>query len=270
MKTRSYSDLIAKLEAIKSAADGADTSMPEDPSGDGTLDPQTGSQYSQYSKDIKNIDTVPPNAEDQPRASMSEDHEQENSFSSYTLSTAGSPEQSAKGEYTDRADDPGTSMPAEAGQEKYSAFNCTLEENIDVFEKCAQALIQTSQQYNQAVKQAAQPELITDKPVGGQPCDDHNENRDGAGDQEAVQISVFEIRTVPGSKVIVHGKGISQRQGERVGHDQPFLAEGIQDDPDKGIDGCQGPEAEYQIGEGHGSPFFSVFHGCLLKYPLTA
>ena len=155
MKTRSYSDLIARLEAIKSAADGADTSMPEDPSGDGTLDPQTGSQYSQYSKDIKNIDTVPPNAEDQPRASMSEDHEQENSFSSYTLSTAGSPEQSAKGEYTDRADDPGTSMPAEAGQEKYSAFNCTLEENIDVFEKCAQALIQTSQQYNQAVKQAA-------------------------------------------------------------------------------------------------------------------
>lgn len=155
MKTRNYSDLIAQLEAIKAAADGANTSMPDDPSGDGTLDPQTGSQYSQYSKDIKNIETVPPNAEDQPRASMSEDHEQENSFSSYTLSTAGSPEQSAKGEYTDRADDPGTSMPAEAGQEKYSAANCTLEENIDVFEKCAQALVYASQQYNQVVKQAA-------------------------------------------------------------------------------------------------------------------
>ena len=47
--------------------------------------------------------------------------------------------------------------------------------------------------------------------------------------QKAVQISVFEIRTVPGSEVIVHGKGISQRQGERVGHDQPLLAEGIQE-----------------------------------------
>lgn len=157
MENRSHlSKLIARLDRIKAAADGAETSMPDDPSGDGTLDPQTGSQYAQYSKDINNIETVPPNAEDQPRASMSEDHEQDNSFSSYTLSTAGSPEQSAKGEYTDRPTDPGTSMPAEAGQEKYSsAINCSLEENIDVFEKCAQALIYTSQVYNNTVKQAA-------------------------------------------------------------------------------------------------------------------
>lgn len=167
MKTRSYSDLIAKLEAIKSAADGADTSMPEDPSGDGTLDPQTGSQYSQYSKDIKNIETVPPNAEDQPRASMSEDHEQENSFSSYTLSTAGSPEQSAKGEYTDRADDPGTSMPAEAGQEKYSAARCTLEENIDMFNKCAESLLYAAHVYDQQVKQAtANVQYAAQYPLG--------------------------------------------------------------------------------------------------------
>ena len=151
-----YSNLVARLEAIKQAADGAETSMPDDPSGDGTTDPRTGSQYEQYSKDIKNIDTVPPNAEDQPRASMSEDHEQDNSFSSFTLSTAGSEAQSAKGEYTDRPDDPGTSMPAEAGQEKYSSANdCSLEENIEVFNKCAQALMIAGQQYNEAVKQAS-------------------------------------------------------------------------------------------------------------------
>lgn len=151
-----YDNLVARLEAIKQAADGAETSMPDDPSGDGTTDPRTGSQYEQYSKDINNIETVPPNAEDQPRASMSEDHEQENSFSTFTLSTAGSEAQSAKGEYKDRPDDPGTTMPAEAGQEKYSsAIDCTLEENIEVFNKCAEALIIAGQQYNEAVKQAS-------------------------------------------------------------------------------------------------------------------
>ena len=163
-----YSNLVARLEAIKQAADGAETSMPDDPSGDGTTDPRTGSQYEQYSKDINNIETVPPNAEDQPRASMSEDHEQENSFSTFTLSTAGSEAQSAKGEYKDRPDDPGTTMPAEAGQEKYSsAKDCTLEENIEVFNKCAEALIIAGQQYNEAVKQASlAANAISRFPVG--------------------------------------------------------------------------------------------------------
>lgn len=163
-----YSNLVARLEHLKQAADGAETSMPDDPSGDGTTDPRTGSQYEQYSKDISNIETVPPNAEDQPRASMSEDHEQDNSFSSFTLSTAGSEAQSAKGEYKDRPDDPGTSMPAEAGQEKYSSANdCTLEENIEVFNKCAAALMIAGQQYNEAVKQASlMANAVSRYPVG--------------------------------------------------------------------------------------------------------
>ena len=91
---------------------------------------------------------------------MSEDEEQENSLTSFTLTEAGSPEQSAKGEYEGYADDPGTSMPAEAGQEKYSsAMNCSLEQNIEVFKKCAASLMSTRKTYNDAynyVKQATQ------------------------------------------------------------------------------------------------------------------
>lgn len=156
MENKSHlSNLIARLDRIKAAADGAETSMPDDPSGDGTTDPKTGPQFTQYSKDKAQIETVPPDADEQPSSSMSEDHEQDNSFSSYTLSTAGSEAQSAKGEYTDRPTDPGTSMPAEAGQEKYSALNCTLEQNIDIFSKCAHALLTGAMQYDARVKQAA-------------------------------------------------------------------------------------------------------------------
>lgn len=161
------SKLIARLDRIKAAADGAETSMPDDPSGDGTTEPKTGPQFTQYSRDKDQIETVPPDADKQPSSSMSEDHEQDNSFSSYTLSTAGSEAQSAKGEYTDRPTDPGTSMPAEAGQEKYSAANCSLEENIDVFNKCAAALIKAGQAYNMAVKQAsADVARVRQYPVG--------------------------------------------------------------------------------------------------------
>lgn len=157
MENKSHlSKLIARLDRIKAAADGAETSMPDDPSGDGTTEPKTGPQFTQYSKDKAQIETVPPDADEQPSSSMTEDHEQDNSFSSYTLSTAGSEAQSAKGEYTDRPTDPGTSMPAEAGQEKYSSANdCSLEENIDVFNKCAACLISGAQQYDAQVKQAA-------------------------------------------------------------------------------------------------------------------
>ena len=152
--------LMQKLAYIKQASDGFNSSMPDDPTGDGTTDCKTGPQYAQYAKDLAAIETNPPNADTAPAHSMTEDKEQENSWSSYTLSSAGSEEQSAKGEYEDRPEDPGTSMPAAAGQEKFSAArNCSLEQNIEVFSKCAQALWQTTQAYNtqidQQIKEAA-------------------------------------------------------------------------------------------------------------------
>lgn len=153
-------DLVARLVTVKKAADGFNSSMPDDPTGDGTTDYDTGAQYDQYAKDLAAIETVPPNADSAPVHSMTEDQEQENSLTSYTLSEAGSEEQSSDGEYEDRPEDPGTSMPAEAGQEKFSsARNCSLEQNIAIFRKCAESIWQTKQayaaNYDKAIKEAA-------------------------------------------------------------------------------------------------------------------
>lgn len=147
--------LLKKLNALeKQASDGYDSSMPDDPTGDGTTEPRTGAAYTQYAKDLDAIETVPPNADSAEQHSMSEDEEQENSLTSFTLTEAGSPEQSAKGEYEGYADDPGTSMPAEAGQEKYSsAINCSLEQNIAIFNKCAESLMHSRDTYNNQMQQ---------------------------------------------------------------------------------------------------------------------
>lgn len=164
--------LMQKLAYIKQASDGFNSSMPDDPTGDGTTDCKTGPQYAQYAKDLAAIETNPPNADTAPAHSMTEDKEQENSWSSYTLSSAGSKEQSAKGAYEDRPEDPGTSMPAEAGQEKFSAArNCSLEQNIEIFNKCAQSLMHTKQayfnQYNAQIKEAAAVvQQVESLPVG--------------------------------------------------------------------------------------------------------
>lgn len=139
-------DLVARIVRVKQASDGFNSSMPDDPTGDGTTDYKTGPQYDQYAKDLDAIETVPPNADSAPVHSMTEDQEQENSLTTYTVSTSGSQEQSSDGEYEDRPEDPGTSMPAEAGQEKFSsARRCSLEQNIAIFNKCAESLWNTKQ-----------------------------------------------------------------------------------------------------------------------------
>ena len=147
--------LLKKLNYFsKAASDGYDSSMPDDPTGDGTTEPRTGAAYTQYAKDLDAIETVPPNADSAEQHTMDEDEEQENSLTSFTLTEAGSPEQSAKGEYEGYADDPGTSMPAEAGQEKYSsAMDCSLEQNIAIFNKCAESLMHSRDVYNNQMQQ---------------------------------------------------------------------------------------------------------------------
>ena len=146
--------ILQRLYRAKAASDGFDSSMPDDPSGDGLMDPQTSAQYETYEDDYENTDQLA-NMDEDTSESMEEDNEEENSLGTFDLSTSTSEEQSAKGEYEDQLEDPGTSMPAEAGQEKFSsAMNCTLEQNIAVFRKCAESLWQTRQAQQNQVKQA--------------------------------------------------------------------------------------------------------------------
>ena len=120
----------------KYAADGYDSSMPDDPSGDGFRDPVTGSQFTEYTDDYSNTNPFTPDI-DGPEPSLSAENQQENSGSDFDIYVSGEGPDGQDGCKTTK-DDPGTSMPAEAGEEKYSAYlNYSMEENIDGFNKCA-------------------------------------------------------------------------------------------------------------------------------------
>ena len=121
----------------KYAADGYDSSMPDDPAGDGFREPVTGSQFTEYSDDYSNTNPFTPNVDENDEPSLTEENQQENSNSDFDIYVSGD---GPDGQDTCKTtkDDPGTSMPAEAGEEKYSAYlNYSMEENIDGFNKCA-------------------------------------------------------------------------------------------------------------------------------------
>ena len=121
----------------KYASDGMNSSMPDDPSGDGFRDPVTGPQFTEYTDDYSNTNPFTPNVGEGDEPSLTAENQQENSNSDFDIYVSGD---GPDGQDTCKTtkDDPGTSMPAEAGEEKYSAYlNYSMEENIDGFNKCA-------------------------------------------------------------------------------------------------------------------------------------
>ena len=121
----------------KYASDGMNSSMPDDPSGDGFREPVTGSQFSEYTDDYSNTNPFTPNVGEGDEPSLTAENQQENSNSDFDIYVSGDGPD-GQDECKTTKDDPGTSMPAEAGEEKYSAYlNYSMEENIDGFNKCA-------------------------------------------------------------------------------------------------------------------------------------
>ena len=121
----------------KYASDGMDSSMPDDPSGDGFREPVTGSQFTEYTDDYSNTNPFTPNVGEGDEPSLTAENQQENSNSDFDIYVSGDGPNGQDGVKSTK-DDPGTSMPAEAGEEKYSAYlNYSMEENIDGFNKCA-------------------------------------------------------------------------------------------------------------------------------------
>ena len=114
--------------------------------------------------------------------------------------------------------------------------------------------------HDEAVEEAPAAETIAHQAVGGQARQDHHADGDRPGDEKAVEIGVLEVRALPGRQVVVPGEGLAQGQGEGIGHDKALLPEGVEDDPDKGIDRGEGPEAQHQIGQGHADTFSSRLH----------
>ena len=119
--------------------------------------------------------------------------------------------------------------------------------------------------HDQAVKQSPSPELIAGQSVSRQSCQNDHDDRHRAGDQKAVEISIFEVGPLPSGDVILPGESIAQRQGKGVAQDQPLLAEGVQNDPDEGINGRQRPEPQNHIDQNGGNAcflcgFFLVSH----------
>ena len=121
----------------KYASDGYDSGMPDDPTGDGFREPVTGSQFTEYSDDYSNTNPFTPNVGEGGEPSLTVENQQENSNSDFDIYVSGDGPD-GQDECKTTKDDPGTNMPAEAGEEKYSAYlNYSMEENIDGFNKCA-------------------------------------------------------------------------------------------------------------------------------------
>lgn len=121
----------------KYASDGMNSSMPDDPSGDGFREPKTGPQFTEYTDDYSNTNPFTPNVGQGGEPSLTAENQQENSGSDFDIYVSGDGPD-GQDECKTTKDDPGTSMPAEAGEEKYSAYmRYSMEENIDGFNKCA-------------------------------------------------------------------------------------------------------------------------------------
>lgn len=121
----------------KYASDGMNSSMPDDPSGDGFREPVTGPQFTEYTDDYSNTNPFTPNVGEGGEPSLTAENQQENSGSDFDIYVSGDGPD-GQDECKTTKDDPGTSMPAEAGEEKYSAYmRYSMEENINGFNKCA-------------------------------------------------------------------------------------------------------------------------------------
>ena len=121
----------------KYASDGMNSSMPDDPAGDGFREPVTGPQFTEYTDDYSNTNPFTPNVGEGGEPSLTAENQQENSGSDFDIYVSGDGPD-GQDECKTTKDDPGTSMPAEAGEEKYSAYmRYSMEENIDGFNKCA-------------------------------------------------------------------------------------------------------------------------------------
>ena len=121
----------------KYASDGMNSSMPDDPAGDGFREPVTGPQFTEYTDDYSNTNPFTPNVGEGGEPSLTAENQQENSGSDFDIYVSGDGPD-GQDECKTTKDDPGTSMPAEAGEEKYSAYmRYSMEENINGFNKCA-------------------------------------------------------------------------------------------------------------------------------------
>ncbi len=100
------------------------------------------------------------------------------------------------------------------------------------------------------------------QPLGddGLVVDEHHHDGDGHRDQQTVEVGVAEVEPLHGLGVVVHGEAAA-RQGDGEGFlaDEPPLPEGVEDDPDKGVQGGDGPEGEDSVDAHLGRG--DLFHG---------
>lgn len=132
----------------KTAADGLHSEMPDDPSGDGTVEPTTGDYEKQTESDLEDFPFVDITAMDDESAY---DDDMKSEIPNMGTDVA-EVDDFVVDEYdTDVKDPTGTDSPVKVG----SFANCTFEQNQQMFNKCASALMSYWQNENQTVKQAS-------------------------------------------------------------------------------------------------------------------
>ena len=130
---RALDELInAQNRHIKWASDGFNSSMPEDEN-DHLTEPSEGSHISEMDSDLQNADSNISNVNDMEDASYSEDGQKEQSLSSQEVREADDGEH----DYEFGHDDPGTTMPASADNDKYASYDFAT--NFAAFNKLASA-----------------------------------------------------------------------------------------------------------------------------------
>lgn len=134
----------------KTAADGLHSEMPDDPSGDGTVEPTTGDYEKQTERDLEDFPFVDITSMDDESAY---DDEMKSEIPNMGTDVA-EVDDFVVDEYdTDVKDPTGTESPVKVGGYKFAS--CTFEQNQQMFNKCASALIAYWQGENQTIKQAS-------------------------------------------------------------------------------------------------------------------
>ncbi|MDO4568761.1 MAG: hypothetical protein Q4D38_00075 [Planctomycetia bacterium] len=133
---------------VKSAtADQTTTTMPDDPSGDGTTEPSTGPLYDEMSRDIKKSPNVEVNAETADAQSLTGSNQEANggNFGTELFDM----DSLIQEDYNQNIKDPGTSSPVKVSQYKQATFD----QNYMMFNKLASLAIQEINNIKQASEQ---------------------------------------------------------------------------------------------------------------------
>lgn len=138
---------LTKAAGVKRANDGLNSSVPEDPKGDGTVEPHTGELFDTMDSEIEDNPFVDITAMDESQANTSDPVDDLGNIGTEVMSV----DDHVVDEYNMDVPDPGTDSPVKTSS--YARF--TFAQNHQAFNKCASILLKDMNERSAGVKTAA-------------------------------------------------------------------------------------------------------------------